>query len=344
METVTAEGGAADSGHSLGLEVVGLTKRFKHHLAVDDISFSIPKDECFALLGPNGAGKTTCISMIRGETSPSTPGGDVLVEGISALQGNRAKARAKTGVCPQIDALDKMTVLEHLHFYARVRGVAKPQYNIDTLLDSLGLRQYSSRMAESLSGGNKRKLSLGIALMGNPTVLLLDEPSSGMDAASMRLMWRILSSVTPGRSLLLTTHSMEEADALATRAGVVAGRMLVSGKTEELRRRHGDRDFVHLVHKDGAHTSDAAMTMIKRWVQTWFPTARLPENGSAHGQVRFELPRITSNGLEIQLASVFEKIENGKQRIGVQYYSVNRATLEQVFLGVLETFEYNRER
>lgn len=343
METVLASRGTGDSGRSIGLEVVGLTKKFKHHLAVDEVSFSIPKNECFALLGPNGAGKTTCISMIRGETSPSTPGGDVLVDGISALHGNRANARAKMGVCPQIDALDRMTVLEHLQFYARVRGVAKPQYNIDTLLDSLGLRQYSSRMAESLSGGNKRKLSLGIALMGNPTVLLLDEPSSGMDAASMRLMWRILSSVTPGRSLLLTTHSMEEADALATRAGVVAGRMLVSGKTEELRRKYGDRYFVHLVHKDGAHTSDAAMTMITRWVQACFPRAQLPENGSSYGQVRFELPRLAPDGSEAQLASVFETIERGKERVGVQYYSVSRATLEQVFLGVLDIYRSNQE-
>ncbi|KAH7304525.1 hypothetical protein B0I35DRAFT_401028 [Stachybotrys elegans] len=310
--------------HGSGLEVVGLTKQFKRHLAVDNISFQIPKNECFALLGPNGAGKTTCISMIRGEMLPSVPTSDVLVEGVSAL--HNLKARAKMGVCPQIDALDKMTVLEHLSFYAQIRGVSKPTYNINTILDSLGLRQYSHRMAESLSGGNKRKLSLGIALIGNPSVLLLDEPSSGMDAASMRLMWRILSSVIPGRSLLLTTHSMEEADALATRAGIVAGRMLASGKTEELRARYGNRYFVHLVHKDAPHTSDAATNLIENWIQGSFPSACLSR--SRYGQVRFEL----QGG---QLASVFQEIENGKERVGVQYYNINRATLEQVFLGVL---------
>lgn len=102
--------------------------------------------------------------------------------------------------------MDQMTVLEHLRFYARVRGVSDIEHNAQAILKAVGLEAFSSRMAAKLSGGNKRKLSLGVALIGNPTVLLLDEPSSGMDAAAKRVMWKTLATVVPGRSLLLTTH------------------------------------------------------------------------------------------------------------------------------------------
>ncbi|KAH8171967.1 aldehyde dehydrogenase family protein [Sarocladium implicatum] len=323
-----------------GLEVMHLTKKFKGHTAVDDVTFKAPKGECFALLGPNGAGKTTCISMIRGDTLPSTPESMIWVDGVNALK-HRSRARAKIGVCPQIDPLDAMTVTEHLLFYARIRGVKTPRWNVNILLDSLGLREFSERQTDGLSGGNKRKLSLGIALIGNPRVLLLDEPSSGMDAASMRLMWRILSSVMPGRSLLLTTHSMEEADALATRAVVVAGRLLASGTTSELKLRYGDRYYVQLVHVDAPNTRDADMKDIKRWIESEFSGAKMGVNGASHGQMRFEIPKFGRSGpvferLQTHLAHVFQRIEEQKASLGIRYYSVNGASLEQVFLGALD--------
>ena len=163
-----------------------------------------------------------------------------------------------------------MTALEHLKFYARARGVTDVDYNVEQVLHAVGLEPFKSRMAFKLSGGNKRKLSLGIALMGNPSVLLLDEPSSGMDAASKRVMWRTLSSVSSGRSLVLTTHSMEEADALADRAGIMARRMLALGTADQLRKRHGDAYHVHLVHKDAPHTSNDDMDEIKNFIHQTF--------------------------------------------------------------------------
>ncbi|ERF76458.1 hypothetical protein EPUS_09372 [Endocarpon pusillum Z07020] len=129
-----------------------------------------------------------------------------------------------------------MTVVEHLNFYARIRGVPDLTHNVNEVMRGVGLQPYANRMAAKLSGGNKRKLSLGIALIGNPSVLLLNEPSSSMDAASKRVMWRTLASVVPGRSLVLTTYSMEEADALANQAGIMASRMLALGTTDHLRR------------------------------------------------------------------------------------------------------------
>lgn len=200
-----AEELARVSSSNDGLRVLNLTKSFGKLTAVDNMTFGIQRSECFALLGPNGAGKSTTISLIRGDIQPSKNGGNIFVENIE-INRHRAEARSHLGVCPQYDAMDAMTVTEHLEFYARVRGVPDVQHNVQEVIRAVGLTMFASRMAAKLSGGNKRKLSLGIALIGNPTVLLLDEPSSGMDAASKRIMWKTLAAVTPGRSLLLTTH------------------------------------------------------------------------------------------------------------------------------------------
>lgn len=199
-ETKRVDGNCKDE-----LRVLHATKAFGPNIAVQDVTFGVPKGEVFALLGPNGAGKSTTIGLIRGDTRPSDRESDVLVEDTSILR-HRAAARSHLGVCPQFDAMDQMTAIEHLRFYARARGVADVEHNVEQVLHAVGLAQFKTRMAAKLSGGNKRKLSLGIALMGDPSVLLLDEPSSGMDAASKRVMWRTLSSVSSGRSLVLTTH------------------------------------------------------------------------------------------------------------------------------------------
>jgi ABC-type multidrug transport system ATPase subunit len=203
-EEVFAEARRVDDSQD-DLRVLHATKAFGSNIAVQDVTFGVPKGEIFALLGPNGAGKSTIIGLIRGDSRPSDKASEILVENNSILR-HRAKARSYLGVCPQFDAMDQMTAVEHLRFYARARGVADVEHNVDQVIHAVGLAQFKDRMAGKLSGGNKRKLSLGIALMGNPSVLLLDEPSSGMDAASKRVMWRTLSSVSSSRSLVLTTH------------------------------------------------------------------------------------------------------------------------------------------
>jgi ATP-binding cassette, subfamily A (ABC1), member 3 len=339
-----------------GLRVMNVTKQFKSNIAVDDVTFGVPRSEVFALLGPNGAGKSTIISLIRGDIQPSRQGGDIFVEDVSVAK-NRAQARSHLGVCPQFDAMDTMTVLEHLNFYARIRGVPDPTQNVNEVMRAVGLQPYANRMAAKLSGGNKRKLSLGIALMGNPSVLLLDEPSSGMDAASKRVMWRTLASVVPGRSLVLTTHSMEEADALANRAGIMASRMLALGTTDYLRRKHGDAYHVHLVHKDAPHTSDAAMARIRDFVTAQFPAAAV-EQKTWHGQMRFSVPMNTKARNEsvvgekqdtvtdgaipspsvsrgASISALFTLLEKNKKELGFEYYSVSQTTLDQVFLSIV---------
>lgn len=322
-----------------GLRVIHLIKHFGKHIAVDDVTFGVPRSEVFALLGPNGAGKSTTISLIRGDIQPSRRGGDILVDNISVIK-HRAQARSRMGVCPQFDAMDTMTVAEHLYFYAKVRGVSDPRHNVDAVMRAVGLEQYADRMAGKLSGGNKRKLSLGIALMGNPSVLLLDEPSSGMDAASKRVMWRTLESVVPGRSLVLTTHSMEEADALATRAGIMAGKMLALGTTDYLRRKHGDAYYVHLVHQHAPHASDDDMQRIRQWIVSTFASAEI-ESKIYAGQIRFSVPASGFAGRDDEIScgsgisSLFMALEKNKEELQIEHYTVSRATLDQVFLSIV---------
>lgn len=252
-----------------------------------------------------------------------------------------------------------MTAVEHLRFYARARGVVDVEHNVEQVIHAVGLQPFKSRMAGKLSGGNKRKLSLGIALMGNPAVLLLDEPSSGMDAASKRVMWRTLSSVSSGRSLVLTTHSMEEADALADRAGIMARRMLALGTADQLRKKHGDAYHVHLVHKDAPHTSTADMDKIKTFIHNTFHGATTEER-VFHGQLRFSVPndrtmqRTDVDNLEKPeeankmgasasigrphgrgISALFAQLEGNKETLGFEYYSVSQATLDQVFLSII---------
>lgn len=345
MKRVTSQG--IDEN---GLRVAHLTKSFKKNTAVDNVSFGIRRGEVFALLGPNGAGKSTTISLIRGDIKPSRNGGDVLVEDVSVIK-NLAAARANLGVCPQFDALDQMTVREHLEFYAKVRGIPDVEHNVVSVLQAVGLSAFSGRMAHALSGGNKRKLSLGIALMGNPTVVLLDEPSSGLDAASKRVMWKTLAAAVPGRSILLTTHSMEEADALAGRVGIMARRMLALGTPDNLRHRFGDALHIHLVSASAPRTTAEEMDRVVGWIRSTFPAADVEEK-TYHGQLRFsvhasEVLAITRGRVEAEITrqshdvsqsaigNLMILLEENKAQLGIGHYSVCPTTLDQVFLAIV---------
>ena len=362
-DEIAAELARVEASTDDGLRVLHLTKAYGMVTAVEDISFGVKRGEVFALLGPNGAGKSTTISVIRGEIRPSNNGGEVYIENIP-IGKKRATARQHLGVCPQFDAMDLLTCEEHLRFYARIRGLRTRDvdHNVKEVIKAVGLEAFQTRMAASLSGGNKRKLSLGIALMGNPSVLLLDEPSSGMDVAAKRVMWKTLASVVAGRSIVLTTHSMEEADALANRAGIMAKKMLALGTSDYLRKKHGDRYHVHLLMRTAPYTKVEETDTVKTWIANVFPGAII-EDKAFHGQIRFSVSAsspfsstaksvdiISSDELAIELKSdslpagtssrsgiavLFSTLESNKQQLGFEYYSVSQTTLDQVFLSIV---------
>lgn len=279
------------------LRVLHLNKSFgRANHAVQDMTFGIRRGEVFALLGPNGAGKSTTISLVRGDVRPSDGGGDVLISDLS-VSAHRAAARQRLGVCPQFDAADAMTVREHLSFYAAARGVPDVAASVGAALAATGLGRLADRMAHRLSGGNRRKLSLGIALAGDPAVLLLDEPSSGMDAAAKRVMWRtLLGAAAPGRALLITTHSMEEADRLATRVGIMKRRMLALGTARELGERWGEGVVVQVVLRSAPATTGEEMDGVRAWLArrvagVEFERWGSGSGGAAHGLLRFRVRR-----------------------------------------------------
>jgi ABC-type multidrug transport system ATPase subunit len=262
-------------------------------------------------------------------------------------------------------AMDQLSVLESLRFYARVRGVSDVDHNVAAVIRAVGLQHYASRMAAKLSGGNKRKLSLGIALMGNPSVLLLDEPSSGMDAAAKRVMWKTLAGVVVGRSILLTTHSMEEAGALASRAGIMSKRMLAMGTPDYLRQKHGNGYHCHLVMKTAPDTTDDEMTQLGAWIIEHFPGADIDAK-TYHGQMRFAVPvQIESVVKDTSAAADRDEITGGaepavradgdgigpilamleehKEELGIAHYSVSPTTLDQVFLSIVEKHNVEEE-
>lgn len=334
------------------LRVLHLSKAFsRNQPVVSDLTFGVQSSESFALLGPNGAGKTTTISLIRGHLKPTaTPTAqtsDILIDGHS-LTHNRSSALLSQGVCPQFDAIDMLTVTQHLQLYARAAGIPRRSINstVTYILQAVGLTPYARRLAATLSGGNKRKLSLAIAVVGNPKVLLLDEPSSGMDAVSKRIMWRALGAVKrlgQGRSMamVITSHSMEEVSALSDRVAIMKKHMLAVGEKGDLIRRFGDRYHVHVMLRGDVVGNEAAEQRVRSWIEGNVPGAVI-EREMLHGQLRFWVPRRKSDGgggaataTGSGLVGVFSLLEANKEALGIEYYSVVQTNLEDVFLNVV---------
>nr|KAF6400152.1 ATP binding cassette subfamily A member 7 [Rousettus aegyptiacus] len=207
--------------------------------AVDRLCLGIPPGECFGLLGVNGAGKTSTFRMVTGDMLPS--GGEAILAGHSVTK-EPAAAHRRMGYCPQSDAIfELLSGREHLELFARLCGVpeAKVAQTASSGLAHLGLSKYADWPAGTYSGGNKRKLATAIALVGDPAVVFLDEPTTGMDPSTRRFLWNsLLAVVREGRSVVLTSHSMEECEALCTRLAImVNGRFRCLGSVQHLKGR-----------------------------------------------------------------------------------------------------------
>ena len=205
-----------------GLVLRHLRKQYSAgKLAVRDLCLRIQPGECFGFLGVNGAGKSTTFAMLTGATAPTS--GDALLYGLSILSDQQALRRV-VGYCPQHDALEGLlSARETLRMYARIKRVpsGETEAEVEALLEDLDLEAIADKPAGTYSGGNKRKLCVGIALVGSPRLVLLDEPSSGMDAGSKRFLWAVIRRRTRACCTVLTTHSMEECEALCARLGVM---------------------------------------------------------------------------------------------------------------------------
>jgi lipooligosaccharide transport system ATP-binding protein len=226
----------------------GLIKRFGDFTAVDGIDVDVRRGEAFGFLGPNGAGKSSTMRMI-GCVSPPTEG---LLE-ILGLDPRRdgPRIRAKLGVCPQLDNLDvELSVRENLTTYARFFGIPRREARrrADELLEFVQLAERADSKVEPLSGGMKRRLTIARALVNEPEIVLLDEPTTGLDPQARHLVWeRLFRLKQQGVTLVLTTHYMDEAEQLCDRLVVMdAGRIVAGGSPRELIERYSTREVVEL--------------------------------------------------------------------------------------------------
>ncbi|MBQ1955345.1 MAG: ABC transporter ATP-binding protein [Clostridia bacterium] len=226
------------------IEIKGLTKRYKDVLAVDGLELCIKEGELFSLLGVNGAGKTTTIKMLSCLTEPTS--GDAFLLGKSICK-NRAEVKSVIAVSPQETAVAPgLTVKENLEFICGVHRLSKEKRNskIEELTVLLGLESFFSKKAGKLSGGWQRRLSIAMALVSEPKILFLDEPTLGLDVIARSDLWDMIRALKAKATIVLTTHYMEEAEALSDRIGIMRdGRLLVCDTAENIKLATGAEKF-----------------------------------------------------------------------------------------------------
>ena len=210
-----------------------LTKKYKDKLAVNNLNLEIKKGELFSLLGVNGAGKTTTIKMLSGLILPTS--GDIIINDMN-MKDNIFKIKEILNVSPQETAVaPNLTVLENLEFMAGVYQINDKDKKINELVSLFHLEEYLNKRCKKLSGGTMRKVSIAISLINDPEILFLDEPTLGLDVISRKELWKVIESLKRDKTIILTTHYMEEAEALSDRIGIMANGNLVDvGTSKEL--------------------------------------------------------------------------------------------------------------
>jgi len=312
------------------VQVNSLKKHFKHFAAVDNISFSIFSGQIFCLLGHNGAGKTTTIRMLTGLLE--IDGGEILYDGEDLFEKFK-EVRTKIGICAQQDILfEKLKVHEHLELIAKLRKIPTQEIPraVDEALHKVNLVNERDRFAENLSGGNKRKLSLAMAVLGKTKVIFLDEPTSGMDPQNRRVMWHHLKQLREqGMTILLTTHHLDEADELADRIAIMSkGKLLAMGTSEFFKKNFGVGYHLNLMPIYEKINSEEFIGMkekLQGLISGVIPSAKFDEQ-TANDVLKCSLPFTAQK----MFPDLFKELEN----IDTIRMSVEMNTLEDVFVNI----------
>ncbi|XP_061088077.1 ATP-binding cassette sub-family A member 5 isoform X2 [Conger conger] len=319
-------------------EGVAFSKKMK--VATNNISFSVRKGEVLGLLGPNGAGKTTIMHMLAGDLDPTS--GQVLMGdyGMEHRPGDTPQERL--GYCPQTSPLwPRITVLEHLEIYAHVKGL-HPQDVPDIIkrvVSALELREHLHKRAKSLSAGIKRKLCFALSMLGNPQIVLLDEPSAGMDPKSKQRMWRAIRSAfkTGQRGAVLTTHYMEEAEAVCDRVAIiVSGRLRCIGSIQHLKGKYGRGYSLEVKLREEGAGLERAEHLHQELLKI-FPHAVRQDSF-----VTLMVYRVPMEDVQC-LADSFSQLESAKRTFSFEEYNFSQSTLEQVFLEFAKQQESQEE-
>ncbi|KAL4559228.1 hypothetical protein LXL04_031363 [Taraxacum kok-saghyz] len=317
-------------------------KKTAPYHALKGLWMNFPKDQLFCLLGPNGAGKTTAINCLTGIT-PVTEG-DALIYGHSIRSSvGMSNIQKMIGVCPQFDILwDALSGQEHLYLFASIKGL--PPSSLKTVVQSVfsvvekslaevRLTESARVRSRSYSGGMKRRLSVAIALIGEPKLVILDEPTTGMDPITRRHVWDIIENAKKGRAIILTTHSMEEADILSDRIGIMTkGRLRCIGNSIRLKSRFGTgyiANISFLATTDNVTCHDDVKLFFKNRLDV-VPTE----------ETKSFLTFVIPHDKEGLLTNFFEELENREEEFGISDIQLSLTTLEEVFLNIAKQAEY----
>ncbi|GAX72794.1 hypothetical protein CEUSTIGMA_g249.t1 [Chlamydomonas eustigma] len=356
----------AEDGHANAVEIYGLKKVFPHmpcascgccfmcastsdarsFWAIKGSWLTMAENQLFCLLGPNGAGKSTTINCLTGVLPPSY--GEALVYGESIRStASMDRIRSMMGVCPQFDVLwGELSGIEHLQIYGSVKGIywRDVTQEAEDLLERVKLTYAGKQRTSAYSGGMKRRLSVAIALLGNPKIVYLDEPTTGMDPISRRYVWDIIQEAKVGRAIVLTTHSMEEADILGDRIAIMAkGWLRCLGTSFRLKQRFGSGYQVAVsVVPPLSNNDDQALILQRSAAIKAYFFQYMGLHPSEEGRVY--LGYLVPKEQESNLMPFLKQLEADSARLGVTDLQISLTSLEEVFLNIAKNAEIEDAR
>ncbi|XP_059162619.1 phospholipid-transporting ATPase ABCA3-like [Physella acuta] len=300
--------------------------------AVHSLSLSIGHNECFGILGQTGSGKTTIFKMLTGEISITQ--GDIFVHGDSV---KTTRTQKTIGYCPQLPALQhRLTGREVLLLYARLKGVVGDSVSqlVEDIIDFIKLRPHEDKQTKNYSNGTKRKLSVGIAIVCNPNLLVLDDPTAGMDPVSRRNMWDIMLSIKAHkRTILMTSHSIEECQALCGKFAIIKkGQLLCLGSRESLENKFKTVYSVFLYANQLENGLLIPIEPAVDFVHGSFINVVLFSKQKALCQL--QIPQ------HVRLSALFTILEKAKESYNLKHYTVQKTSLEQIFFKMIKEEHY----
>ena len=305
------------------LKISDITRLYGDLRAVDNFNGELFPNEIFCLLGHNGAGKTTLIKMISGIEDPDK--GDIFLDNTSLVT-NKDYLFKNIGLCMQDDIFfDYLTVKEHLTLMSEIKGKKANMNEILDLIQRIELTEKADAIASTLSGGQKRKLCIALALIGNSKLILLDEPTSGMDVIAKRALWEFLKGYKNDKIIILTTHSLDEAEYLGDRIGIMSeGKYICSGTSSYLKSKYPCGYNINLIIDSKVFSMDKRNNLFKK-LKEIDPTAVIKISSKCVLSINFM-------NISEQINNIFKEIDSVKSEYGIEDYTVSTTTLEDVFL------------
>jgi len=305
------------------LRIVNVSKYFDDLKAVKNFSGELFTDEIYCLLGHNGAGKSTLVNMISGNYDPDE--GDILLDGRSLVT-DKKYLYQNIGLCQQEDIFfEHLTVEEHLEYMCKIKGSQVNRQEINDLIRNIGLDYKKTHRCKTLSGGQKRKLCIALALIGNSKLILLDEPTSGMDIMARRHLWEFLKRYKQNRIILLTTHFLDEAEYLGDRIGIMLdGQYMCCGTSSYLKSKYPCGFNINLI-VDNKIFDDNKRHQFFREIKNYEGKAEIKINSKSVFSIK--IPSENKN-----IKEIFDYIERIKTEFGIQDYTIGSTSLEDVFL------------